>query len=32
MALRHVSLDDKYDLAKSRIFVTGSQAHRPPAA
>src|ERR1700704_805809 len=26
MALNHVTLDDKYDLAKSRIFVTGSQA------
>ena len=27
MALNHVTLDDKYDLAKSRIFVTGFQAH-----
>jgi indolepyruvate ferredoxin oxidoreductase len=26
MALRHVTLDDKYDLTKSRIFVTGFQA------
>ncbi|HMJ30386.1 MAG TPA: indolepyruvate ferredoxin oxidoreductase family protein, partial [Xanthobacteraceae bacterium] len=26
MALNHVTLDDKYDLAKSRIFVTGFQA------
>jgi indolepyruvate ferredoxin oxidoreductase len=26
MALNHVTLDDKYDLAKSRIFVTGYQA------
>jgi indolepyruvate ferredoxin oxidoreductase len=26
MALRPVSLDDKYDLAKSRVFVTGYQA------
>ena len=26
MALRHVSLDDKYDLGQSRIFVTGYQA------
>ena len=26
MALNHVTLDDKYDLTKSRIFVTGYQA------
>src|SRR5438132_7200962 len=26
MALRHVTLDDKYDLAKSPVFVTGFQA------
>ena len=26
MALRDVTLDDKYDLGKSRIFVTGFQA------
>jgi indolepyruvate ferredoxin oxidoreductase len=26
MALNHVTLDDKYDLDKSRIFVTGYQA------
>src|SRR5262245_34664619 len=26
MALNHVTLDDKYDLARSRIFVTGYQA------
>jgi len=26
MALNHVTLDDKYDLAKSRIYVTGYQA------
>src|SRR6202521_2259667 len=26
MALRHVSLDDKYDLGQSRIFATGYQA------
>ncbi len=26
MALNHVTLDDKYDLEKSRIFVTGFQA------
>ena len=26
MALREVTLDDKYDLGKSRIFVTGFQA------
>jgi indolepyruvate ferredoxin oxidoreductase len=26
MALRHVSLDDKYDLAQERVFVTGYQA------
>ncbi|MEA2991743.1 MAG: indolepyruvate ferredoxin oxidoreductase [Alphaproteobacteria bacterium] len=26
MALKHVTLDDKYDLAESRIFVTGYQA------
>src|SRR5438552_16676549 len=26
MALRHVSLDDKYDLSKSPVFVTGYQA------
>src|SRR5436190_6571516 len=26
MALNHVTLDDKYDLSKSRIFVTGFQA------
>ncbi|MET0631634.1 MAG: indolepyruvate ferredoxin oxidoreductase family protein, partial [Xanthobacteraceae bacterium] len=26
MALNHVTLDDKYDLGKSRIFVTGFQA------
>src|SRR3989449_573783 len=26
MALNHVTLDDKYDLQKSRIFVTGFQA------
>src|SRR5438309_11238241 len=26
MALNHVTLDDKYDLSKSRIFVTGYQA------
>jgi indolepyruvate ferredoxin oxidoreductase len=26
MALNHVTLDDKYDLAKSRVFVTGFQA------
>ena len=26
MALNHVTLDDKYDLNKSRIFVTGFQA------
>lgn len=25
-ALRHVSLDDKYDLTKERIFITGTQA------
>jgi indolepyruvate ferredoxin oxidoreductase len=26
MALNHVTLDDKYDLEKSRIYVTGYQA------
>jgi indolepyruvate ferredoxin oxidoreductase len=26
MALNHVTLDDKYDLSRSRIFVTGFQA------
>ena len=26
MSLNHVSLDDKYDLTKSRVFVTGYQA------
>jgi indolepyruvate ferredoxin oxidoreductase len=26
MALNHVTLDDKYDLSKSRVFVTGFQA------
>jgi indolepyruvate ferredoxin oxidoreductase len=26
MSLNHVSLDDKYDLSKSRVFVTGYQA------
>jgi len=26
MALNHVTLDDKYDLGKSRVFVTGYQA------
>jgi indolepyruvate ferredoxin oxidoreductase len=26
MALRHVTLDDKYDLGQSRVFVTGFQA------
>src|SRR5437588_65146 len=26
MALNHVTLDDKYDLTKSRVFVTGFQA------
>ena len=26
MAPNHVTLDDKYDLTKSRIFVTGFQA------
>src|SRR5262249_41849282 len=26
MALNHVTLDDKYDLSKTRIFVTGFQA------
>src|SRR5262245_26120992 len=26
MALNHVTLDDKYDLTKSRIFATGYQA------
>ena len=26
MAPNHVTLDDKYDLAKSRIFVTGFQS------
>ncbi|MFL4983475.1 MAG: hypothetical protein ACJ8EN_07825, partial [Xanthobacteraceae bacterium] len=26
MALNHVTLDDKYDLTRSRIFVTGYQA------
>jgi indolepyruvate ferredoxin oxidoreductase len=26
MAINHVTLDDKYDLGKSRIFVTGFQA------
>ena len=26
MALNQVTLDDKYDLTKSRIFVTGFQA------
>src|SRR5499425_2816518 len=26
MALNHVTLDDKYDLAKSRVFATGYQA------
>ena len=25
-ALRNVTLDDKYDLTKSRVFVTGYQA------
>lgn len=25
-ALREVALDDKYDLAKHRVFVTGTQA------
>ena len=26
MSLRHVDLDDKYDLTKSPVFVTGYQA------
>ena len=26
MARNHVTLDDKYDLTKSRVFVTGYQA------
>ena len=26
MALKHVTLDDKYDLAQNRVFVTGFQA------
>ena len=26
MALNHVTLDDKFDLTKSRVFVTGYQA------
>src|SRR5437868_15128319 len=26
MALNHVTLDDKYDLTRSRVFVTGYQA------
>src|SRR5690606_13568636 len=26
MALNHVTLDDKYDLEKTRVFVTGYQA------
>ena len=26
MALRQVSLDDKYDLTRQQVFVTGSQA------
>src|SRR6185312_13564598 len=26
MSMNHVTLDDKYDLAKSRVFVTGYQA------
>ena len=26
MSLNHVTLDDKYDLTKSRVFVTGYQA------
>src|SRR5215218_4790735 len=26
VALRHVALDDKYDLAKDRVFITGTQA------
>src|SRR3954449_816079 len=26
VALKHVSLDDKYDLAKERVFITGTQA------
>ncbi len=26
MALKHVTLDDKYDLAKDRVFVSGTQA------
>ena len=25
-ALRHVTLDDKYDLSKDRVFITGTQA------
>lgn len=25
-ALRNVALDDKYDLAKDRVFITGTQA------
>src|SRR5918992_1356133 len=25
-ALRHVTLDDKYDLGKDRVFITGTQA------
>ena len=29
MTLRHVALDDKYDLTKSPVFVTGYQAHHP---
>ena len=30
--LKTVSLDDKFDLAKDRVFITGTQAHRAPAA
>src|SRR3954468_6639697 len=26
VALKHVSLDDKYDLTKDRVFITGTQA------
>src|SRR3954467_7384384 len=26
VALRHVALDDKYDLTKDRVFITGTQA------
>ena len=31
MALRDVSLDDKYDLAQDRVLVTGYQALIRPA-